>query len=80
MSGNRYPVKISDKNRKRTCKGNFKEDGILIRDSSNGQIVKILKKKESINNIPSTFIQVNHSYIYQTDLSQSFKQFPMKGH
>lgn len=71
MSGNRYPVKISDKKiEEELAKGNFKEDGILIRDSSNGQIVKILKKKEeSINNIPSTFIQVNHSYIYQADLS-----------
>ncbi|RYY02184.1 MAG: hypothetical protein EOO53_14205 [Gammaproteobacteria bacterium] len=71
MSGNKYPVKISDKKiEEEVIKGNFKEDGTLIRDVSSGQIVKVLKKKEeSNNNIPSTFIQVHHNYIYQADLS-----------
>jgi len=54
--------------------GKFKEDGTLIRNVENGQIVKILKKddiKESC--IPSTLVQLNNTYntnyIYQTDIT-----------
>lgn len=71
MSGNKFPLKISDKKiEEEIAKGNFKRDGTLIRDVSNGQIVKVLKNnEESTNNIPSTFIQIHHNYIYQADLS-----------
>lgn len=71
MSDNKSPLKISDKKiEEEIAKGNFKRDGTLIRDVSNGQIVKVLKNnEESKNNIPSTFIQIHHNYIYQADLS-----------
>ncbi|MEQ5274793.1 hypothetical protein [Proteus terrae] len=71
MSGNKSSLKISDKKiEEEIAKGNFKRDGTLIRDISNGQIVKVLKNNnESTNNIPSTFIQIHHNYIYQADLS-----------
>jgi hypothetical protein len=71
MSDNKTALKVSDKSiEEGIAQGNFKEDGILIRDVSNGQIVKVLKQKEeSLNHIPSTFIQVHHNYIYQADLS-----------
>lgn len=71
MSDNKTALKVSDKSiEEGIAQGNFKEDGILIRDVSNGQIVKVLKQKEeSLNHIPSTFVQVHHNYIYQADLS-----------
>jgi len=71
MSDNKTALKVSDKSiEEGIAKGNFKEDGTLIRDVSNGQVVKVLKQKEeSLNHIPSTFIQVHHDYIYQADLS-----------
>ncbi|SMY35188.1 hypothetical protein [Photobacterium andalusiense] len=71
MSDNKTALKVSDKSiEEGIAQGNFKEDGTLIRDVSNGQIVKVLKKKEeSLNYIPSTFVQVHHNYIYQADLS-----------
>ncbi|MBO2679631.1 hypothetical protein I6M56_12260 [Shewanella algae] len=71
MNGNKSSLKISDKKIEEEIeKGNFKRDGTLIRDVSNGQIVKVLKNnEESANNIPSTFIQIHHNYIYQADLS-----------
>lgn len=71
MSSNKSHLKISDKKiEEEIAKGNFKRDGTLIRDISNGQIVKVLKNnEESTNNIPSTFIQIHHNYIYQADLS-----------
>jgi len=71
MSDNKTALRVSDKSiEEGIAQGNFKEDGILIRDVSNGQIVKVLKQKEeSLNHIPSTFVQVYHNYIYQADLS-----------
>ncbi|QYK02247.1 hypothetical protein [Shewanella psychrotolerans] len=71
MGSNKSSLKISDnKIEEEIEKGNFKRDGTLIRDVSNGQIVKVLKNnEESTNNIPSTFIQIHHNYIYQADLS-----------
>lgn len=71
MGSNKSSLKISDKKiEEEIKKGNFKRDGTLIRDVSNGQIVKVLKNnEESANNIPSTFIQIHHNYIYQADLS-----------
>lgn len=71
MSDDKKTVKVSDKSiEEGIAQGNFKADGILIRDVSNGQIVKVLKQKEeSLNHIPSTFIQAHHNYIYQADLS-----------
>lgn len=71
MSDNKTVLKVSDKSiEEGIAQGNFKEDGILIRDVLNGQIVKVLKQKEkSLNHIPSTFVQVHHNYIYQADLS-----------
>lgn len=71
MNDDKKAVRVSDKSiEEGISQGNFKEEGILIRDVSNGQIVKVLKLKEkSSNHIPSTFIQVNQNYIYQADLS-----------
>lgn len=49
--------------------GKYIESGTQIRDVINGQIVKVLKdKNSSANSIPSTLIQVHHSYIYKADL------------
>ena len=58
MSDNRTALKISDKKiEEGIAQGSFKKDGVLIRDVSNGQIVKVLKQREqSLNHIPSTFI------------------------
>ena len=70
MSDNKTSLKVSDKSIKEGIEqGRFKEDGIQIRDVTNGQIVKVLKQGlESSNHIPSTFIQVHYNYIYEADL------------
>jgi len=54
--------------------GDFKEDGTLIRNVENGQIVKILKKDYIEKScIPSTLVQLNNTYntnyIYQIDIN-----------
>jgi len=71
MSDNKTALKVSDKSiEEGIAQGYFKEEGTLIRDVSNGQVVKVIKRKEeSLNHIPSTFIQVHHNYIYQADLN-----------
>jgi len=54
--------------------GRYRSEGTLVRDVSNGQVVKIIPKSEnSSNGIPSTFIQVNNTVIYQTDISLILK-------
>ncbi|MCP1618080.1 hypothetical protein FBY21_2698 [Pseudomonas sp. SLBN-26] len=70
MSDKKIIKKISDQQIEEGLKqGLFREDGVQIREISTGQIVKILKTKgESTNNIPSTLIQVHHSYVYQADV------------
>ncbi|ELF6907032.1 hypothetical protein RA806_003508 [Vibrio cholerae] len=71
MNENKKITKISDEEiRQGIEKGIFKEDGTQIRDTANGQIVKVLKQQDpGLNHIPSTFIQVHNSYVYQADLS-----------
>lgn len=63
---------ISDDKIQREIKnGKFKEDGILIREVSTGKIVKIMKNDNTSESIfPQTFIQINDTYIYQTDINK----------
>jgi len=50
--------------------GKFKEDGAIIRNIENGQIVKHQHNDNPNSLIPSSLIQVNHSYIYyKTDIN-----------
>ena len=49
--------------------GKFDDSSTLIRNNKNGQIVKVIKRKNSQENyIPSTIIQVNYQYIYYANL------------
>lgn len=49
--------------------GVFVNSGMLIRNTKNGQIVKIINKEELKEvHIPSTLVQINNNYIYQADL------------
>lgn len=74
MSENQLiPITESDL-QKGIDKGKYREDGILIRNVDNGQIVKVIKNPElSKNKIPSTFIQVNNTTVYHTDITPILK-------
>lgn len=49
--------------------GIFVNSGMLIRNTENGQIVKIINKEELNEvHIPFTLVQINNNYIYQADL------------
>lgn len=48
--------------------GQYKEDGLLVRDSATGQVIKVLKSdQKSENGVPPTFIQVHNSVVYHYD-------------
>ena len=51
-------------------KGLYKEDGTVIRDNKNGQIVKILKNNYCDSIIPTTLIQINNNIIYEADINK----------
>lgn len=54
--------------------GKFREEGVLIRNVSNGETVKIRSTHlpETVL-LPPTFVQVNNTTIYQADLAPVFK-------
>lgn len=66
MKNTNKELKVSDKDIEQGIRnGRFEESGTQIRDTSNGQIVKVIKRKEaSTNYIPETLIQIHHSYTY----------------
>lgn len=75
MGNDKNVAKISDQNiRSGIDEGRYRKDGVLIRDISNGQILKVIKSsEESVNGIPSTLIQINNTIIYQADLQTILK-------
>jgi len=52
--------------------GKFKEDGAIIRNIENGQIVKHQHNDNPNSIIPSSLIQVNHSYIYINNIDDIY--------
>lgn len=54
-------------------KGDFREEGMLIRNVSNGETIKIksMRNNETAS-IPQTFIQINNTTVYQADLKPLF--------
>lgn len=54
--------------------GTYREEGILIRNVSNGETVKIRSLNQRTTGLlPPTFVQVNNTTIYQADLKPIFK-------
>jgi len=70
MNESKYIIEDSEI-QKGILNGNFKEDGTLIRNVKNGQIVKVLKKDDIEKScIPSTLVQINNTnYIYQININ-----------
>jgi hypothetical protein len=55
--------------------GEFREEGTLIRNVSNGETVKVKSSRLSISNsFPTTFLQVNNTVIYQADLTPVYEK------
>lgn len=51
--------------------GRFRRDGTVIRDQSNGQIVKFFHEQDSGScSIPLSLIQINQQFVYQADVPQ----------
>ncbi|MGL0957618.1 hypothetical protein ABMX86_22025 [Vibrio vulnificus] len=54
--------------------GEFREEGTLIRNISNGETVKVKSSRLPISNtFPTTFLQVNNKIIYQADLTPVYE-------
>ncbi|ELJ8462368.1 hypothetical protein RUK11_003396 [Vibrio cholerae] len=54
--------------------GEFREEGTLIRNISNGETVKVKSSRLPISNtFPTTFLQVNNTVIYQADLTPVYE-------
>ncbi len=55
--------------------GEFREEGTLIRNASNGETVKVKSSKTAVSNtFPTTFLQVNKTVIYQADLTPVYEK------
>lgn len=55
--------------------GQFREEGVLVRNTQNGETVKV--RKQPVHRkllLPPTFIQVNNVTIYQADLTSIFDE------
>ncbi|WP_274013815.1 hypothetical protein [Vibrio parahaemolyticus] len=54
--------------------GEFREEGTLIRNASNGETVKVKSSKTPVSNtFPTTFLQVNNTVLYQADLTPVYE-------
>lgn len=61
--------------------GLYKTDGLLIRNQSNGETVKVLPHTtENTSTIPATFIQVNNTTIYHADISKLIEKIEENRH
>ena len=56
--------------------GEFREEGILVRNVANGESVKVKSLGVPVTtNFPPIFVQIHNTYVYQADLGPVFEEW-----